>query len=336
MQAYITSTSMAGQKSPLMENQPTCFQKFLRSEGAAFYGFISIWLLGLIFLLIFPVAVAVVISFTNFNGINISGTVFTGFSNYIEAFQSPDAWYTMRQTLLYSVLVIPLSLGAALGLALLLNKKILGKGFFRTAFYLPTIIPIGASALVFKSILDGNSGFLNLLISIFRPGTAINWINEYGLYALVIFGIWGCGTALVVFLAGLQEIPPELEEAAAIDGAGKWQIFKHVTWPLLSPITYFQLMLGVINSLQMFVPANIISQTSDATSYWTPQHSMYMFPAYAMNQMMAVQRFGYGVSLVWILFLLALAITFIIRKSSHLWVYYAVDQEGGKTQNEEV
>ncbi len=330
-----TQSTLKTQQTSLMAvHRPNRFRIFLKSEGAAFYGFISLWLLGIIFLLIFPVVIAIIISFTNFNGITIPGTIFTGFSNYIEVFQSPDAWYTMRQTLLYSVLVIPFSLGVALGLALLLNKKVPGKGLFRTAFYLPTIIPIGAAALIFKSILDSNSGFLNLLISIFRPGTAINWINEYGLYALVAMGIWGCGVALVVFFAGLQEIPQELEEAAAIDGAGKWQTFQHITWPLLSPITYFQLVLGVINSLQMFVPANIMSLTSDATTYWTPQHTLYMFPGYAMNQMMASQRFGYGVSLIWVLFLLALAITLIIRKSSQFWVYYAIDQEGGNAQNE--
>ena len=329
-----TRSTLKTESTSLMAvHRPNKFRIFLRSEGAAFYGFISLWLLGIFFLLIFPVVVAVIISFTNFNGITIPDTIFTGFSNYIEVFQSPDAWYTMGQTLLYSILVIPLSLGVALGLALLLNQKVPGKGLFRT-FYLPTIIPIGAAALIFKSILDSNSGFLNLLISIFRPGTAINWINEYGLYALVAIGVWGCGVALVVFFAGLQEIPQELEEAAAIDGAGKWQTFQHITWPLLSPITYFQLVLGVINSLQMFVPANIMSLTSDATTYWTPQHTLYMFPGYAMNQMMAAQRFGYGVSLIWILFLLALAITLIIRKSSQFWVYYAIDQEGGNAQNE--
>jgi multiple sugar transport system permease protein len=306
------------------------FQKLLKSEGAAFYGFISFWLLGVVFLLIFPVVVAIVISFTNFNGITISSAVFTGFSNYIEAYQSPDSWYTMSRTLLYSGLSIPLSLGTALGLALLLNKKIPGHGLFRTAFYLPTIIPIGAAALVFKTILDSNSGFLNLMISLFRPGTAINWINDYGLYALVIMAVWGCGTALVVFIAGLQEIPQELEEAATIDGAGSWKIFQHIIWPLLSPITYFQLVLGIINSLQMFVPANIMSTTSDAATFWTPQHTMYMFPGYAMNQMMAAQRFGYGAALIWILFLLALGITLIIRKSSRFWVYYVIEQEGGE------
>ncbi len=310
-------------------NKPSLLSRLLKSEGTAFYGFISVWLLGIILLLVFPLILAVMISFTNFNGMDVKGSVFIGFSNYTEAFHNPETWYTMRQTLFYSLLSIPLSLATALGLALVLNKKIPGRGFYRTAFYLPTMIPIGAAALVFKSILDSNSGFLNLIISIFRPGTAINWLNDYGLYTLVAMSVWGCGTAMVVFLAGLQGIPHELEEAAAIDGAGNWQIFCHVIWPTLSPITYFQIVLGIINSLQMFIPASIMSVSTDATTFWTPQHSMYMFPGYAMNQMMVANRAGYGVALIWIMFILTLLITLIVWKSSKYWVHYSVEQDGG-------
>lgn len=324
------STRLESIKRPLQNTEkPSLKRRILKSEAAAFYGFISIWLLGIILLLVFPLIIAVVISFTNFNGINVQGSTFIGISNYIEAFHNPEAWYTIRQTLFYSLLSIPLSLVTALGLAILLNRNISGRGFYRTAFYLPTMIPIGAAALIFKSILDSNSGFLNLFISIFRPGTAINWLNDYGLYALVAMSVWGCGTAMVVFLAGLQGIPHELEEAAAIDGAGKWQVFRHVTWPILSPITYFQIVLGIINSLQMFIPASIMSVSTDATTFWTPQRSMYMFPGYAMNQMMVANRMGYGVALIWIMFILTMLITLVVWKSSHYWVHYSVEQDGG-------
>ncbi len=317
-------------KMSLQNNgKPSLMSRILKSEAMAFYGFISIWLLGIILLLVFPLVIAVIISFTNFNGMDLKGSVLIGFSNYIEAFHNPEAWYTLRQTLFYSLLSIPLSLITALGLALVLNKKIPGRGFYRTAFYLPTMIPIGAAALIFKSILDSNSGFLNLFISIFRPGTAINWLNDYGLYALVAMSVWGCGTAMVIFLAGLQGIPHELEEAAAIDGAGKWQVFRHVTWPILSPITYFQIVLGIINSLQMFIPASIMSVSTDATTFWTPQRSMYMFPGYAMNQMMVANRAGYGVALIWIMFIVTMLITLIVWKSSQYWVHYSVEQDGG-------
>ncbi|MCL6613587.1 MAG: sugar ABC transporter permease [Firmicutes bacterium] len=304
-------------------------KRFLHTEGAAFYGFIGLWLLGLIFLQLFPMVSALIISFTNFNGMDLPNTAFIGWSNYLEALKSPDARYSLGLTLIYTALSVPMGLIAALALAMLLNRKIPFRGLYRTAFYLPTMVPLAATALIFKSIYEPNFGFLNLFISIFRPGTAINWLLDYGLYCLVSMSIWTCGTVMVIFLAGLQGIPDDLTEAAQIDGANKWQVFKYVTWPLLSPITYFQLMLGIINALQMWVPANILSSTVDANSFWNPKHSMYVFPSYALNQMMSAQRFGYGVALVWILFVLVLVLTQIVRATSRFWVFYAVEQEGG-------
>ncbi len=314
----------------LQKNKPVKnVYKFFQREGTAFYGFISLWLLGFISLQLFPMAAALVISFTNFNGMSFDNTVFIGWSNYLEAFQSADAYYSMGQTLLYAILSIPLTLALALGLAMLLNQKLIGRGAYRTAFYLPTMVPIGATALIFKAILDSNTGFLNLFISLFRPNTVINWLTDYGLYCLVVMGVWSCGTQMVVFLAGLQGIPEEMHEAAAIDGASKLQIFRHVTWPLLTPITYFQVMLAIINAMQMFVPAAVLSQADSTSQFWNLKHSMLVFPAHALQQMMSSQRFGYGTALVWLLFIMVLIIALFVSKTSKYWVYYAVDQEEG-------
>jgi multiple sugar transport system permease protein len=304
-------------------------QKFIHREGTAFYAFISLWLLGFIFLQIFPMASALVISFTNFNGMDLSNTVFIGWTNYGEALMSSEAYYSMGLTLLYAAFSIPLILALALGLALLLNQKITGRGMYRTAFYLPTMVPIGATALIFKAILDCNSGFLNLFISIFRPGNVTNWLTDYGLYCLVALSVWQCGTTMVIFLAGLQGIPEEMHEAASIDGATKWQIFRHVTWPLLSPITYFQLLLNIIGAMQMFVPAAVMSQADATGQFWNLKHSMSVYPGYALQQMMASQRFGYGTALIWLLFAMVLIIALFIIKTSRYWVYYAVEQERG-------
>lgn len=320
--------------SQIHPKQASWFKSFIQKEATAFYGFTSLWLLGFILLQVFPMITTLVASFTNYNGFDLSSTTFIGWSNYKEAFGSPDAWYTMRQTLFYTVLSIPLSIAVSLGLAVLLNKKIPGRGAYRTAFYLPTMVPIGATALVFKAILDNNFGFLNLFISLFRKGTAINWITDYGLYCLVAISVWSCGTMMVIFLAGLQSIPEELLEAADIDGASKGQAFRLITWPLLTPITYFQVMLAIINALQMFLPASVMAQAHDPNSFWNPWHSMFVFPGYALQQILSAQRFGYGTALLWILFILVLIIALIVRKTSSSWVYYAVDQEGGSKNNE--
>ncbi len=310
------------------------FRKWLNRPGTAFFGFISLWLAGIILLQIFPLTTALVLSFTNFNGFNLEAASFIGWSNYAEAFKSPDAWFSMGQTLLYCFLSIPLSILLALGLAILLNQKMAGRGIYRTAFYLPTMVPIGATALIFKAILDSNTGFLNLFISIFRPGTVINWITDYGIFCLALMSIWACGARMVIFLAGLQGIPEEYHEAAMIDGANKWQVFRHVTWPLLTPITYFQCMLAIIEGLQMFIQAAVLNQSRETTTIWNPSHSLLVYPGYALQQMMSSQRFGYGLALIWILFIIVLIISLTISKTSKYWVYYAVEQEGGAKKNE--
>lgn len=307
----------------------TWLKRFVHREGTAFYGFISFWLFGLLAFQLFPMISALIFSFTNFNGMDLPNTAFVGWSNYLEALRSQDAHYSLGLTLIYTGLAVPLGLAAALALAMLLNRKIRWRGLYRTAFYLPTLVPLAATALIFKAIYEPNFGYLNLIISIFRPGTAYNWIGNYGLYCLVTMQIWTCGTIMVIFLAGLQGIPEEQIEAARIDGAGSWRLFRHITWPLLSPITYFQLMLGIINALQMWVPANILSTMNDQNSFWNPKHALYVYPSYALQQMMSSQRVGYGVALIWILFVLVLILTQIVRKTSKFWVHYEVEQEGG-------
>ncbi len=307
----------------------TRLKRFLQREGTAFYGFIGFWLTGLLAFQLFPMLAALVLSFTNFNGMDLGSTAFVGWSNYLEALRSPDARYSLGLTLTYTFLSVPLSLAAALAMAMLLNRKVPLRGLFRTAFYLPTLVPLAATALIFKAIYEPNFGYLNLFISIFRPGTVTNWLGDYGLYCLVTMSIWTCGTVMVIFLAGLQGIPEEQIEAAKIDGANSWRLFKHITWPLLSPITYFQLMLGIINALQMWVPANILSTMNDQNSFWNPKHALYVYPSYALQQMISSQRFGYAVALIWLLFILVLVLTQIVRKTSRFWVHYAVEQEGG-------
>ncbi len=301
---------------------------FWQREILAFYGFVSPWILGFIALSVIPLTFAVIISFTNFNGFNLDSLSFLGLSNYKEALQSPNVYRSFALTAQFALYSIPIGMAVALGLALLLNTKIPLRGIFRTLYYLPTMVPGVATALVFQTILNTNSGFINLFISevVGRP-IVIDWVNNYGIGCMVAMGVWGCGTTMVLFLAGLQGIPEELQEAARIDGANKWQVFRHIIWPLLSPITYYQLMMGIIGSLQMFFQAGILSQASGG-NFWNPLQSLMVYPSYALSQMMSYQRFGYGTALIWILFVVLLIVAGIIQKTSKYWVYYAVEQEG--------
>jgi multiple sugar transport system permease protein len=306
---------------------------FWQREVLAFYGFVTPWILGFIALSIIPLAFAVIISFTNFSGFDFETTSFIGISNYAEAIRNPIAYRSFLLTCQYTALSVPIGMVVALGLALLLNTKIPARGFFRTLYYLPTMVPGVATALVFQTILNTNSGFINLFISILAGrGTVIDWVNNYGIGCLVVMGVWGCGTTMVIFLAGLQGIPEELQEAARIDGANKWQVFRHITWPLLSPITYFQFMMGIIGSLQMFFQAGVLSQASGG-NFWNPLQSLFVYPAYALSQMLSYQRFGYGTALIWILFVIILIFAVFVQRTSKHWVFYAVEQgKGGKEE----
>ncbi len=306
---------------------------FWQREILAFYGFVAPWILGFVALLIIPLTFAVIISFTNYSGMDFSTTSFIGASNYVEAFRNPITYRSFWLTCQYTFLSIPIGMAIALGLSLLLNMKIPARGFFRTIYYLPTMVPGVATALVFQTILNTNSGFINLFISkLAGRGVIVDWINNFGIPCLVAMGVWGCGTTMVIFLAGLQGIPEELQEAARIDGANKWQVFRHVTWPLLTPITYFQFMMGVIGSLQMFFQAGILSQAAGG-NFWNPTQSLFVYPAYAFSQIFSYLRFGYGTALLWILFVVILIVAIILQKTSKHWVFYAVEQ-GGEAKKE--
>jgi multiple sugar transport system permease protein len=218
------------------------------SRTIAFYAFISPWLLGFIFLGVIPLVVGFLTSLTNYDGFNVGATKFVGLRNYARFFADQEALYAFRRTLLWSLINVPVWLAVSFVLALLLNQSIRARGFFRTLFYLPSIIPIVGVVWAWRLILDPNNGLLNAFLSLFRPGTAILWTTEFALPALTMISVWqGLGVGMVIFLAGLQGIPRELEEAALIDGATKVQVFRRITIPLMTPLIFFQLVLAIIS-----------------------------------------------------------------------------------------
>jgi ABC-type sugar transport system permease subunit len=196
-----------------------------------FYIFISPWLLGFILLGVVPLALGLLVSFTNYDGLNIATVKFVGFENYLRAFKDKDVLFSVGRTLLWGAINLPIWLGLSFLLALILNQNVKGRGFFRTAFYLPTLVPAVAAVTIWKILLDRNNGLLNGIISIYRPGTAIGWLSEYALQGMTVIAVWtGLGAGMLIFLAGLQGIPDELIEAA-----NRWRrcvsIFRHITLP---------------------------------------------------------------------------------------------------------
>lgn len=298
------------------------------SRIIAFYAFISPWLLGFIFLGIVPLVVGLLTSLTNYDGFNVATVKFVGLRNYARFFEDPEAIHAFRRTLLWSAINVPAWLVISFALALILNQSIRARGFFRTLFYLPSIIPIVGVVWAWRLILDPNNGLLNAFLSLFRPGTAILWTTEYALPALTMISVWqGLGVGMVIFLAGLQGIPRELEEAALIDGATKWKVFRHVTIPLMTPVIFFQLVLAIISSVQQFALPVLLAGGRMSS---LPPRAAYFYVVHTMRQIFTFSRFGYGLALMWLLFVAIVVLTIIVFWSSKYWVYYEVEIEGGR------
>ncbi len=307
--------------------------KFGWTRASWFYLFIAPWFLGLLAFTIIPVLVGFVMSLTNFTGTNFETLKFVGFSNYSEAFgeffTDGKAWYAMSRTILYAMVTIPINILLSLVIAILLTRKIHGKGFFRTLFYIPSVIPVVAAVWIWKSLMDNNYGVVNAILNEILPGAYVRWMTEYPFEVLVMWSVWaGVGGAIIIFMAGIQGVPAELEEAARIDGANTLQLFQLITVPLLTPVIFYQFIVGIIGSLQILTQPLLLAPKGTLSGLATlPPRENYMFLVHIYQESFTRQRYGYGSALLWILFFLILVLTIAMTYTSKYWVYYEVNPE---------
>lgn len=299
-----------------------------RSRIIAFYAMIAPWLIGFVLLGVVPLVVGFVASFTNYDGLNVATVKWIGLRNYNRVLQDSEAINAFYRTVVWSLLNVPLWLAASFSLALILNQGIRARGLFRTLFYLPSIVPAVGAVWAWRLLLDPNNGVVNAIISIFRPGTAILWTTDYALPSLTMIAVWqGVGVGMVIFLAGLQGIPRELEEAAHIDGASKLRVFRHVTIPLMTPVIFFQLVLAIIGSFQQYALPMLLAGGRMSS---VPPQAAYFYVVHVMRQIFTFSRFGYGLALMWLLFVVIVLLTILVFWTSRFWVHYEVDVDGEK------
>jgi multiple sugar transport system permease protein len=294
-----------------------------------FYTMVSPWLLGFILLGVFPLIIGILTSFTNYDGLNINSFKWVGWGNYQRGIlDDPDVLFSLKRTLVWGALNLPLWLIISFSLAVILNQKVKGRGLFRTIFYIPSLIPITAAITSWRIILERNFGMLNHLISQFTPEpVAIGWLSDYSMPGMTTIAIWsGLGAGMVIFLAGLQGIPTELLEAARIDGANAWKSFLHVTLPLMTPVIFFQLILGLIGAFQQLNLPLVLSGVGLGAGS-VPPRPIYLYMIHTHRQIFVTGRFGYGTALLWILFIAVLILTAVVFWSQKYWVYY--DAPGG-------
>lgn len=293
-----------------------------------FYGFIAPWLIGLILLTGFPLAFALGLSFTNWDGVSERWS-WVSLDNYLRAFADPSVWASLVRTLALTAFIVPFNIIGSLLLAIALNRRIPGRYTFRTLIFLPSIIPPVAAALVWKLLFNRDSGAVNGVLDMFGVD-AIQWFSgQYVFFVLILVLIWGVGGGVLINLAALQDISADLYDAAAIDGAGRFRSFLTVTLPAISPMLLYQTVVQVIGAFQTFVPVLLLSpQNGPAAITAIPEaNRIYMVEVYA--QYFAFNRYGYASALLWLLFLVVLAITAVTFKLTSRTVFYAVDPNTG-------
>jgi multiple sugar transport system permease protein len=259
-------------------------------------------------------------SFTNYN--IVSPATWTGLDNYRHLFSDPLFWKSLGVTLKFGVLSLPLQIIFGFTLAILLNQNIPGVNIFRTIFYIPATISGVAIALVWGLILNPERGLLNPVLSLFGiNGPA--WLQnpDTALYGLVIISLWGVGGGVIIYLAGLQGVPTDLYEAAKVDGANVWQQFLNVTLPMVTPVIFYNLVLGLVNTFQYFTEVFILTHGGPARA--TLVYNLYLYQnAFSYNHM------GYASALAWALFVITLVLTVLVFRSSAAWVYYEGQLKG--------
>lgn len=279
-----------------------------------FWLLISPWIVGFLAFVLGPMVYSAYLSLTNWNLLN--PPQFIGTQNYVQMFQDPLFWQSLKVTSIYALVSVPVGLAFALFLAVLLNQKIHGLSIFRTVLYLPSVVSGVAVAEVFMWVFQPQFGLLNSVLGylgIQGPG----WISSptWALPSLIIMSLWSVGGAMIIFLAGLQNVPVELNEAARLDGASDFRVFMHVTMPILTPTILFNLILSVIGQFQTFTQAYVMTDGG-------PLHSTLFYVYYLFKQAFEYLNMGYAAAMAWVLFFIVLVLTIIIMATSTRWVFY--------------
>ena len=293
-----------------------------RRRGAdtrAGYTFLLPWLLGFILLTVGPMLSSLYLSFTNYN--LFEAPKWIGLDNYTSLFQDERFLQSVGVTLGYVVFGTPLKLAAALAVALLLNNATRGQGFYRSAFYAPSLIGASVSIAIVWKAMFGDQGPVDQGLSFFGINLG-GWVGNPSMTMpmMILLTVWQFGAPMVIFLAGLKQIPQELYEAASVDGAGRFRKFVNITFPMLSPVVFFNLLLETIHAFQIFASAYIISNGEGG-----PAGSTLFYTLYLYLRGFSDFRMGYASAMAWLLVIVVGVITLIFFRTSKSWVHYSGD-----------
>jgi multiple sugar transport system permease protein len=282
------------------------------------YLFMTPWLLGFFGLFVGPGLYSLYLSFTKYDV--LSTPEFIGLKNYVEMFTNDDLfWPSLGRTAYYAILSVPLSVIGSMFLAIFLNNKLRGITIYRTLFFMPSLVPLVASVILFKWLLNTDFGIVNQGLRSIGMQNPPGWFgdSDWAIPTLVMLRLWGAlgGTQMIIFLAGLQSIPTELYDAAKVDGANSWQTTRHVTIPLLTPTIFFNTVLGIIGAMQTFAAAFIATEGGPGFATW-------FFALHIWKQAFDYFNMGYAAALAWFFAILIVVLTLIQMRLSRRMVFY--------------
>jgi len=310
-----------------MQSSRRHFWTMSRQEAGWAYFFISPWIIGFIIFTIGPMLASLYFSFTDYN--IIDAPLWSGLANYRNLLGDPLFWKSLQVTIYFAALSLPLHLLLGFFLATLLNQKIPGVNLWRTLYYLPSVISGVAVVLLWMRIFGARGGLLNAMLEKFLGIKGPGWLQDpnWSIPALVIMGLWGVGGGMIIYLAGLQGVPTTLYDAAKVDGANLWQRFWHVTLPMVTPVIFYNLVMGLIGTFQYFTATYIIG--SAAGNVGGPVRSTLFYNLYLYQNAFKYFDMGYASAMAWVLFVIVLGLTVLVFRSSTTWVYYEGELKGG-------
>jgi multiple sugar transport system permease protein len=290
--------------------------KLARREALAFYAFVSPWLIGFLVFTLYPMIASAYYSLTVYNVVEMR---YVGLQNFRELVADDKFYWSLWVTAKFTLVGVPLGIAAALAVAVLLNQKVPFLSFWRTLYYLPSVISGVAVALLWRWVFNPEFGLMNFfLLRLFGiEGPRWFYSEQWVVPSYWIMGLWGIGGAMVIYLAGLQGVPTALYEAAEIDGASSWRRFWNITIPLISPVILFTLITNLIGALQTFTQVYVISNGLGG-----PNNASLLYVLYLFLNGFRWFRLGYASALAWVLFFIIVALTLLMLKASRNLVYY--------------
>lgn len=296
-----------------------------RRDQIAGYLFLTPWILGFVLLTVGPMAASLYLSFTNYN--LFTSPQWVGFDNYVQLLSDPRYHQSVKVTLHYVLVSVPVKLVVALGVALLLNNSRRGQGFYRSAFYAPSLLGASVSVAIVWRALFSDDAIVDRALRLVGLNIG-GWIGnpDYALWLLILLAVWQFGAPMVIFLAGLKQVPQELHEAAAVDGAGRWRRFISITLPMLSPVIFFNLLLETINAFQVFTSAFVVSSGATGGA-GGPAGSTLVYTIYLYQRGFQDLRMGYASAMAWMLLLVVGLVTVLMFRLARFWVFYGGDDD---------